>query len=114
MRYRPLLGGDYTVDTPFLYNSPECVAQAVQTRLLLYLGEWFLDTTDGTPWFQNIVGKQYNNNNPDVYVKQRILGTPNVTSILSFNSSFNGKTRSYTMTAVIITAYGNTTVTTGV
>lgn len=111
MRYRPLDDhGDYTVGLPFLYNSPACVGQAVLTRLLLYQGEWYLDTTDGTPWFQSILGKPYSSN-LDIYVKQRILATPNVTSIVSFTSSFNGPNRTFTMTAVIATAYGQTTVT---
>ena len=111
MRYRPLSPtGDYTVDVPFLANSPACVAQAVKTRLLLYLAEWFLDVTDGTPWFQSIVGR-HPNTDPNTFVKQRILGTPNVTSIVSFTSSFVGPTRKYTMTAVIATAFGNATVT---
>lgn len=109
MRYRPLVGGDYTVDVPFLTNSPACVGQAVLTRLLLYLGEWFLDTTDGTPWFQSIVGR-HQNTDPNTFVKQRILGTPNVTSIVSFTGTFDGPTRKYTMTAVIATAFGTTTV----
>jgi hypothetical protein len=108
MRYRPLSDqGDYTIDLDFLYNSPACVAQAVQTRLLLYLGEWFLDTTDGTPWFQNILGKQFNSD-PNTYIKQRILGTPNVTSIVSYNSIFNGPIRTFTVTTVLNTAYGQT------
>jgi hypothetical protein len=108
MRYRQLSSlGDYTVSVPFLYNSPVCVAQAIETRLLLYLGEWFLDTSDGTPWFQSILGKPYSSN-LDIYVKQRILGTPNVTSIVSFTSAFNGPTRTYTMTTVVDTAYGQT------
>lgn len=114
MRYRPLSAlGDYIVDQPFLVNSPACVAQAVLTRLLLYLGEWFLDTTDGTPWFQNIVGK-HPNTDPNTFVKQRIIETPNVTSIISFIGSFDGPTRRYTMTATIATAFGNTTVSLGV
>jgi hypothetical protein len=111
MRYRPLdPNGDYTINVPFLYNSPACVAQAVQTRMLLYLGEWFLDTSDGTPWFQNILGRQYNSD-PDIYVKQRITGTPNVTSIASFTSALNHPIRSYTVTVTINTAYGQATTT---
>lgn len=114
MRYRPLSPtGDYTVGQPFLTNSPACVAQAVKTRLLLFLGEWFLDTSDGTPWFQSIVGK-HPNTDPSTFVKQRILGTPNVISILSFTSSFDGPARKFSMTSTIATAYGNTTVSIGV
>ncbi|MFW3086591.1 hypothetical protein ACN6UI_27150, partial [Klebsiella aerogenes] len=45
--------GDYTFgqgDDTWLVNSPEAVAQAIKTRFLLWYGEWFLDTTEGTPW----------------------------------------------------------------
>ena len=28
------------------------IAQTVKTRLRLFLGEYFRDTTDGTPWFE--------------------------------------------------------------
>jgi hypothetical protein len=110
MRYRPLgPNDDYTVSLPFLVNSPTCVAQAVLTRLLLYQGEWFLDITDGTPWDQNILGKQYNN--PDIYVKQRILGTPGVTAIVSYTSTFSGPSRAYTVSAVLDTQYGQAAIT---
>jgi hypothetical protein len=107
MRYRQLgLGGDYTVDTPFLINSPACVAQAILTRLKLFLGEWFVDTTDGTPWFQSILGKNYNN--PDALIKQRIIGTQGVTSIATYSSSFNGPTRALTVNTTANTLYGIT------
>lgn len=114
MRYRPLdEDGDYTVDVPFLQDSPACVGQAILTRLLLYQGEWFLDTTDGTPWFQKILGRQYNLD-PNTFVKQRILGTPNVTLIVSFSSFFSTSVRNFTMTATVATAFGQSTVTVGV
>lgn len=41
-----------------LVNSPEAVAQAIKTRFLLWYGQWFLDTTEGTPWIQSVLGKQ--------------------------------------------------------
>lgn len=113
MRYRALSSTrDYTIGAPFLVNSPQCVGQAVLTRLELFLGEWFLDTSDGTPWFQSIVGK-HPNTDPNTFVKQRILGTPNVTSIVAFSGTFNGPTRKYTMTTTIATAFGNTTISIG-
>ncbi len=54
MRYRREdADGDYTFgsgDDTWLINSPEAVAQAIKTRFELWYGEWFLDTTAGTPW----------------------------------------------------------------
>ena len=117
MRYRPLdANGDYTVGVPFLVNSPACVGQAVLTRLKLFLGEWFVDTTDGTPWEPNsqggsILGKIYGVG-PDAYIKQRILTTPGVVAIATYTSSFVGSTRQLSVTATIDTLYGTTTVST--
>src|SRR5260364_424406 len=54
MRYRRLdAAGDYAFGrglSDFEQDTPEAVAQAVKTRLALRFGEWFLDTSDGTPW----------------------------------------------------------------
>jgi hypothetical protein len=116
MRYRQLdAKGDYVLgfgQGEFYVNQPEAVAQAVLTRLKLYLGEWFIDITDGTDWFGSVLG----NNTVslrDVIIKTRILDTNGVNSILSFNSTFNSSTRSYTANVVIDTIYGvfpNTTI----
>lgn len=112
MRYRALDANlDYTVGIPFLANSPATVGQAVLTRLKLLQGEWFLDVTDGTPYLQRILGKHYGSN-PDAYIKQRILGTQGVTSILSYTSTFDGATRKFTVNATIATIYGTTTIST--
>ncbi|MPU29134.1 hypothetical protein FVB13_07860 [Escherichia coli] len=114
MRYRREdADGDYTFgsgDDTWLINSPDAVAQAVKTRFELWYGQWFLDTTAGTPWIQSVLGKQ----KPDVYnlaIRQRILETQGVNSIIDFNTSVNTSTRRVTFTATIDTIYGTTTVT---
>lgn len=60
MRYRKLnTNGDYTfgqAQSNFYVNTPEAVAQAVKTRLLLIQGEWFLDVSEGTPYSAKILG----------------------------------------------------------
>lgn len=114
MRYRREdADGDYTFgqgDNTFLINSPETVAQAVKTRFLLWRGQWFLNLTEGIPWIQSVLGKQ----SPDGYnlaVRQHILQTPGVSSILSFDVSANSRTRRVSFTATIDTIYGTTTFT---
>jgi len=113
MRYRREdTDGDYTFgqgDNTFLINSPEAVAQAVKTRFNLWRGQWFLDTTAGTPYIQSVLGKQ----NPDVYnlaIRQHILQTQGVSSIISFDTSINSTTRRVTFTATINTIFGETPV----
>lgn len=105
--------GDYTFgqgDDAWLVNSPEAVAQAIKTRFLLWYGQWFLDTTAGTPWIQSVLGKQ----KPDTYnlaIRKRILETQGVSSITAFNTTVDGTTRRVTFTATVETIYGTTTVT---
>lgn len=114
MRYRALdENGDYTFgqgNGNFLVNSPACVAQAVKTRLLLLTGEWFLDTADGTPYAEDILGKS-NQLTRDSVIRARILGTEGVTEIVEYESSLSPN-RDFTVTARINTAFGQTTVTT--
>ena len=105
--------GDYTFgqgDDTWLVNSPECVAQAIKTRFLLWYGQWFLDTTEGTPWMQSVLGKQ----KPETYnlaIRQRILETPGVNAIKAFDTTLNTSSRRVIFTATIDTIYGTTTVT---
>ncbi|AFC85926.1 hypothetical protein [Frateuria aurantia] len=111
MIYRKLnAAGDYSFGAgpgDFYQNSPEAVAQAVLTRLRLLVGEWFLDTTAGTPWATQILGKG-TSSVYDSVIKNRILGTTGVQSIDCYSSSVSD--RKLSVTATITTAYGSTTV----
>lgn len=112
MQYRKLdASGDYTLGTgsDFLQDTPETVAQAVRTRLALWAGEWFADTSDGTPWDTEVLGK-FTTSTRDAVIKERILGTAGVTSIDEYQSTYDGNTRRLTITATISTAYGTTSV----
>jgi len=109
MRYRLLdAQGDYSFghgQSDFLINTPETVAQAVKTRMLLWLGEWFLDTRDGTDWNNSVLGK-YTEATRDAVIRERILDTPGVNSIITYNSNFDGNTRRFSVTVAIDTIYG--------
>lgn len=110
MRYRALSpDGDYTFGAGrqnFLVDSPECVGQAVETRLRLLRGEWFLDTREGTPYATDILGK---NNQPtyDAAIRDRILGTEGVTGIVSYSSELL-PSRKLRVEARIDTQFGQT------
>lgn len=115
MRYRKL---DATGDavfgggqSAFYRDTPEAPAQAVQTRLALFEGEWFLDTTEGMPWQTKVLGSNTSATR-DPAIRERILGTEGVSEIAAYSSSRDPDTRAFTVTATITTAYGETTVTT--
>ena len=108
MRYRALsTTGDYQLGRSglFLIDSPAAVAQAIKTRLLLWAGEWFLDTDEGTPYEQSILGHG-TQGTQDMAVKERILSTPGVTQITQYSSSVSGQ-RKMTVTATVEMLYGH-------
>lgn len=109
MRYRQLSAtGDYVFGhgkRDFYVDQPEVVAQAIQTRLALWLGEWFLDTADGMPWNEQVLGKGTERIR-DAAVRRRILGTPGVNSIVAYKSTVDPETRKFTIETIVDTIYG--------
>lgn len=109
MRYRKLdsagdmLFGQQQAD--FWRDSPEAVAQAVLTRLRLWAGEWWLDTTEGTPYQQAALGTG-KRQTIEPAIRARILGTQGVTGIDSISLSFDADARAATIAATIRSEYG--------
>lgn len=91
----------------YLVNSVEAVAQLVLTRLLLFRQEWFIDTSDGTPWIGEIVGYRTQLTR-DIAIKTRIINTIGVVSILNYSSVVTD--RGLSVSAAILTQFGQTTV----
>lgn len=86
----------------------DAVGQIIGTRLRLFEGEWWEDTTDGLPLWQKILG-QYNGKNTEaiaLLIQDRILGTPFVVRILQQTATYNPNTRAFTYTAQVQTAFG--------
>lgn len=76
----------------------EAIAQDVTARLRFFLGEWFLDTRVGIPFYQRILVK--NPSMPDVIailtqVVRNTAGILEITEGLSY--SYSGATRTMTV-----------------
>lgn len=112
MRLRKLTAdGDYSFGrgpTEFWINTPAGVAQAIQQRLLLWTGEWFLDETEGTPYATLILGRG-TQATYDQAIKERILGTEGVLSIDQYVSLLTDD-RKLSVFAAITTIYGGLTI----
>lgn len=111
MRYRKLSpSGDYVFghqQQDFYINSPDAVRQAVQTRLELSLGAWWLDVTDGTPHLTRVLGTGTAASR-DPTIQARILLTTGVTSLDAYASHMEG--RDFTVQATVNTVYGQAAV----
>lgn len=104
--------GDYVFGSgqeDFYKDSPDGVAQIVQTRLLLFRGEWFLDSQEGTPYLQGVIGKSDEQVRDDI-IKQRVLNTEGVLRIVSYESNLDRENRKLSVSLTIDTIYGNNSI----
>jgi hypothetical protein len=83
------------------------VAQHIKTRLLLFLGEWFLDVEAGTPWFQEVFVKPVDISEVEAILKNRILQTPGVNELTKFNFTYESPTRIFSVTFSCTTIFGD-------
>lgn len=111
MRYRKLdENGDFSAghgSADFFVDEPNAVAQSVLTRLRLWTGEWFLNTDEGTPYREQVLGVR-KRQMAGPALKLRIASTEGVTSVDDFNADYNGDSRHIAVAATISTAYGET------
>lgn len=109
MRVRALdENGDIVTNGNIFIYDRECIRQTIVTRLKLFLGEYFRDINDGTPWFESILGKFQNINAVEAILRNRIVRTTGVVRLLSFNMDYdaNDTTRTLTVSGSVLTQYG--------
>lgn len=99
MQYRKLdLNNDYTFGRRGEFHTgPAAIAQAVRTRLLLLLGEWWEDIEEGLPLYQKITGQMFGEADKriaDKAIKDRILGTRGVRELTAYRSWMDTGVRS--------------------
>lgn len=80
-------------------------AQRVKTRLQLLYGEWFMDTSRGVPYLQEICVKPADIPMAESIIKRTILETAGVAEIVSFAMGFDAETRRLSVAARVRTIY---------
>jgi hypothetical protein len=99
-------GGDYVFVEEALR-----VAQAVETTLRSFQGEWFLNTAFGVPYFQNVLGKRMVDKSVfDSIVKAAVIGVEDVNTINAYSSEFIRQSRTYEVNLTADTTFGPITV----
>ena len=83
-------------DLSFVTGSDE-VKQLLRQRLRMFLGEWFLDTTKGIPYFQSILKKNPNPVSIDSAFKNEILETPGILELFEFELNVDASLRKLTL-----------------
>lgn len=82
------------------------VAQNLKTRLLLQLGEWYLDDNAGVPYLGEVCLKPANLPLIESLIKECVLGTAGIKSIEAFDMSFDSPTRKLSVSVSVTTTYG--------
>jgi len=104
------LSSNHDLDTSSLdlklVDKAEQVRQQLLIKLKLWRGEWFLDTEFGTPYLQQILGKQLTLSGALAALRKSILEVGGVRQILSFSYKFNNSTRKLEVEFTADTPYG--------
>ena len=84
----------------------------IDQALTFYLGEWFLNTTVGLPYLQQIFEKPLNASLVGSILANRILNFEEVQKIENAQLEYTIETRQLDYTATITTIYGQSMITT--
>lgn len=101
--------GDPVISGKVWIYDVDAVAQTIDTRLKLFAGEYWRDVTDGTPWIDRILTKNNRTNTLQskiAILKERILQTGGVISILEWTTDFNYTSRNLSVIATVLTEFG--------
>lgn len=90
-------------------SQSEIVAQRLKITLYTFLGEWFLDSEVGVPYFQQIFGKIRSKSSIDVIFQNIISKDDGVIEIREFSSELDNTGRGYSMTFKVRVSDGTIT-----
>lgn len=92
--------GDLVLDQGDLVinSGVSAVRQNVIQRLKTYLGEWFLNTQIGLPYYEQILIKNPSRGNVDAIFQNAILNTPGIVSLDKYSAVFDTQVRRYVVT----------------
>lgn len=68
-------------------------AQQIKIALLTFLGEWFLDTSHGVPYFEQVLLKQVDKVKIENVFRQKIAAVKGVKRVLKLNTQIDRKER---------------------
>ncbi len=80
-----------------LVDDTNQIMQNLAVRLRFFLGEWFLDVTQGLPYYQVFFTKAPNLIQVESILKNEILTTRGIVELISFIADFDSRTRIFSV-----------------
>lgn len=121
MKYRRLIDGEpqFGQGQQNFLQGIDAVAQAIQTSLSLFTGEWWEDLNDGLPLWIGLLGYEGSNKEKsNAIIVKRILkinldNKKLVSSVNNVINTYNSTLRKYTFEGTAISIYGAVTISNG-
>lgn len=76
-----------------LIGGAQQIAQQIRLTLSIFLGEWFLNTSFGMPYFESILGKGRSKSEIEAIVRKKVRDVPGVLHIGEVQISIDSKRR---------------------
>lgn len=78
-----------------LTNGVQAIEQAIRQAISSFQGNWFLDTSYGLPYFDELLGSRNQSLTPNFEsrVQNTILGVPGVEGLLTWSAQFHRASR---------------------
>lgn len=80
-----------------LVDDTRQIMQNLAIRLRFFLGEWYLDITQGLPYFETFFRKSPNQIQIESILKEEIVNTRGIVEITRFETNFDQQRRVYTV-----------------
>jgi len=97
----------FTVDNDLvLVDGADALVQNLKIRLWTFFGEWFLNTSSGLRYFEDILVKNPNLPRVEILIKAIILETDEVNQLLEFDFTYDARQRSASVSFTVDTIYG--------
>jgi len=99
--------GDLVVTADLQFSSGlDAIAQGIRIRILTFRGEWKLNLDTGVPYYQDLLGQRFDQVKAHAAFRNAISSTPGVSEISSLAASFNGRTRTMSVSWSVQTIFG--------
>lgn len=88
----------------------DSLSENIDQRLQLFLGKYFMDTTKGVPYFEEILKKPVDPDLAASVLNSEILKEPEVTNIKNVTAGLDRDTRKFSYSVIIESVFGETEV----
>lgn len=95
---------------PRIIDGLESARQRVVLALQFWFGQWFLNTSRGTPYTPEVLGHQFDPSLARRAITETILGVQDVTGVRDIDLTFDARARTLRYSATVDTIYGPTTI----